>query len=296
MSGDLSSSSLNEGHAQTLKSIQELQTMEKNLYTQLEYSSANGGNIDNESKIIKRINELSEMRIGLFKNLATKYKTIQNSVAETRVDLVDQMTVVGIVENELNNVKANLNNMETAKSDKMRMVEINTYYEQRYLAHTGVMKLVIMTSIPLLILAILSKKGFIPSTISTGLAILILVVGLILIINKVLDLRSRDNMYYEEIDWQFNPNTVRPTLYEYDKAQLEKLDIKADIKGIFGCINGDCCSEDMVYDEKANKCVDMVKNKDGFQVLGNDIAFPWGKNNTTIQSFNYDSNNNYASV
>ena len=122
MSGDLSSSSLNEGHAQTLKSIQELQTMEKNLYTQLEYSSANGGNIDNESKIIKRINELSEMRIGLFKNLATKYKTIQNSVAETRVDLVDQMTVVGIVENELNNVKANLNNMETAKSDKMRMV------------------------------------------------------------------------------------------------------------------------------------------------------------------------------
>lgn len=303
MSGDLSNSSLNEGKDQTLKSIQELQEMEKKLYTQLESSSANTGDALSEEKIIKRINELSEMRTGLFKTLSDKYSLLQNSVAETRVDLVDQMTVVGIVENELNNAKANLNSIQNAKNDKMRMVEINTYYGQRYEAHTGVMKLVIMTCVPLLILAILNKKQIIPSNISNGLSTVVIIIGAILIIKQVLELNSRDNMNYDEIDWQFNPDNIKPTVYEYDRQQLEGTQIESEIRDEaqnlaanigLGCIGASCCSKDMTYDNKTNKCIEN-KTKDGFQILGNDIVFPWGKNNSIIQSFSPDSDN-YASV
>jgi hypothetical protein len=303
MSGDLSNSSLNEGHDQTLKSIQELQDMEKKLYRQLESSSANKGDATSEERIIKRINELSEMRTGLFKSLTDKYNLLQNSVAETRVDLVDQMTVVGIVENELNNAKANLNSIQNAKNDKMRMVEINTYYGQRYQAHTGVMKLVIMTCVPLLLLAILNKKQLIPSNISKGLATIVIIIGAILIIQRILDLNGRDNMNYDEINWQFNPDAVKPTVYEYDRQQLEGTQIESEIRDEaqnlaanigLGCIGESCCSKDMTYDNKSNKCIEN-KTKDGFQILGNDIVFPWGKNSSIIQSFSQDSDN-YASV
>lgn len=299
MSGNLSNAYLNQGQAQTLQSIQDLQNMEKNLYTQLETSSANNGNAEAEQKIIKRINELSEMRTGLFKSLMDKYNLLQNSVAETRVDLVDQMTVVGIVENELNNAKANLNGIQNAKNDKMRMVEINTYYEQRYRAHADLMKIIVMMSVPLLILAILNKKEFIPSNISNGLSIIIIIVGLIAIINKVLDLNSRDNMNYDEIDWKFNPDNLKPTVYEYDKQQLEKINIETDLtQGLgLGCIGASCCSNDMVYDNKADKCIESNKNvvKDGFNILGNDKVFPWGKSNITIKPFSPETDN-YASV
>jgi hypothetical protein len=300
MSGDLSSSSLNEGHSQTLRSIQELQTMEKNLYAQLQSSSANSGNVEAEERIIKRINEISEMRNGLFKTLTDKYKTLQNSVAETRVDLVDQMTVVGIVEGELNKAKANLNSMKNAKSDKMRMVEINTYYEQRYLAHTGIIKLIIMMSVPLLILAILTKKEFIPSNIANGLAVLIIVVGLIIIIYRVADLSSRDNMNYDEIDWKFKPEDMKSTFYQYDKNILKDLytdvnkidgsNIEGNIKGLMGlgCMEAECCSSGMVYDKSSGKCV-LQKTTDGFRNLADDVVAPWG-NNSTVQSFNPDYN------
>lgn len=308
MSGNLSNSSLNEGHAQTLQSIQELQTMEKNLYTQLQSSSANNGNVQTEERIIKRINEISEIRNGLFKTLADKYKNLQNSVAESRVDLVDQMTVVGMVENELNNAKANLNSIKNAKSDKMRMVEINTYYEQRYLAHTGVIKLIIMMSVPLLILAILNKKDFIPTNIANGLASLIIVVGVIVIMYRVFDLSSRDNMNYDEINWQFNPTDIKPTLYEYDKNVLSSLygeankingsTLEGDLKSLtgLGCIEAECCSNGMVYDKSVGKCVLPTKTTDGFRNLADDVVAPWG-NSSPIQSFNFDyDNNNYASV
>lgn len=308
MSGNLSNSTLNEGHTQALQSIQELQTMEKSLYTQLQSSSANNGNVQTEERIIKRINEISEIRNGLFKTLADKYKNLQNSVAETRVDLVDQLTVVGMVENELNNAKANLNKIKNAKSDKMRMVEINTYYEQRYLAHTGVIKLIIMMSVPLLILAILTKKNFIPANISNGLAVLIIVVGVIVIMYRVFDLSSRDNMNYDEINWQFKPADIKPTLYEYDTnilkalhTDINKIDgssIEGDLKGLMGvgCMEAECCSNGMVYDKSVGKCVLPTKPAtDGFRNLADDVVAPWGTN-STVESYNFDyDNNNYAS-
>ncbi len=317
MSGDLSNPALNVSdmkQEQTLQNIQQLQSMEKNLYAQLESVSADSGDAATQNKLVKRINELSEMRISLFKTLSDMYDSLQNSVAETRVDLVDQMTVVGIVENELNHAKANLNSLESAKNNKMRMVEINTYYGQRYQAHTGVMKLIIMITVPLLILAILNKKGLIPSNIANGLTTLILIVSAILFIRRIMDLSSRDNMNYDEIDWKFNPDAISPTVYEYDKQQLTGTQIESDVQNAaqnlatnigLGCIGASCCSKDMTYNHSTNKCVEnTTSTQEGFQVqqsndtsyvVTNDNVCPWGKNSTVIKSFS-PSSDNYASV
>lgn len=267
MSGDLTASSLNvnmDSQEQALKNIQQLQEMEKNLYTQLETLSADG-NSDEQDKIITKINELSEMRMNMFKNLGNTYDTMLNSVAQTRVDLVDQMTVVGIVENELNNAKKNLNKLENAKNNKMRMVEINTYYQQRYSAHTRVIKLVIMITIPLLILAILNKKQLIPPNIANILTTIILAVGAFMFIRRVYDLSRRDNMVYDEYNWNFNPASMSPTVYEYDREQLEGTQIGSELRNAannlaqdigLGCVGAACCSKGMNYSSSQSKCVE----------------------------------------
>ena len=110
------------------------------------------------------------MRIALFKNLTNMYGNMQNNVANSRTDLVDQMTLVGVVEEELDSAKSNLHRLTDAKNNKVRMSEINTYYGKRYSAHTGVMKILIMICIPLLILAILRKKNLVPRNIANGVS------------------------------------------------------------------------------------------------------------------------------
>ena len=231
-----------------------------------------------QEKIIQKINELSEMRISLFKNMTNMYGNMQDNVANSRTDLVDQMTVVGVVEGELDNAKANLNKLTNAKNNKMRMTEINTYYGKRYSAHAGVMKILIMICIPLLILAILKKKSLIPSRIANGVSGFIIIVGAIILIRRIWDLSRRDNMNYDEYNWVFNATNQGPTVYQYDMAQFGKAGkaaksevgtLQSDAQNVagslgLGCVGASCCSDGMTFDETSEKCVESV-SKETFQ-------------------------------
>lgn len=272
MNGDLSKTNLknnNDSEAQYLNNIQQLQASEKEMYSKLEANVANNGSKDEQNAIIVKINQLSQLRISLFKTLTSMYDSVQSSVANSRVNLVDQLTAVGIVENELNNAKAHLNELESTKNNKMRMVEINTYYGKRYKAHTELIKKIILISLPLLILAILKKKDLIPSIIPDaviyGISGLIILVGGYLILKDIVDIYSRDNMDYDAYNWSFNPEAAKPSVYEYDKAQLlgATNSIVDDAQTLafglgVGCVGANCCSEGMVYDENGKKCIAKV--------------------------------------
>jgi hypothetical protein len=317
MNGDLSKTVLKnsqEGETQALYNIQQLQEMEKELYKKLEANAASNASPEEQSIIIKKINELSQLRISLFKTLGNVYDSLQSSVANSRVNLVDQLTAVGVVEGELNNAKTQLNELETIKNNKMRMVEINTYYGKRYKAHTQIIKKLILICVPLLILAILKKKELIPSIIPEmfiyGVSGLILLVGGYSILMNIIDVYSRDNMDFDEYAWNFNPDSVKPSVYEYDKAQLLGSSMPQDIMseaqtlalglGV-GCVGANCCSDGMTYDEDNKKCIEKVDkesfmtgqlNKGSF-IGGSDTVF-MGSNNGDVQPYSDDVN--FASV
>ena len=116
----------------TLMNIQQLQKMEQKLYKELESMAANEPSaISKQDQIVKKINDLSQMRTTMFGQLEDMYRSLQGRVAQSRIDLVDQMTVTGVVEGQLNTAKASLNQLTDNKNQKMRMVEINTYYSQK---------------------------------------------------------------------------------------------------------------------------------------------------------------------
>jgi hypothetical protein len=272
MDGTLSQATLKkneEGELQSLNNIQQLQAMEKELYNTLEANVANNVNPNEQGIIIKKINELSQLRINLFKTLSNTYDSVQSSIANSRVNLVDQLTAVGVVENELNNAKKQLNQLETNKHDKMRMVEINTYYGKRYKAHTQVAKKLIFICIPLLILAILKKKDlippFIPEMVIYGISALIILAGGYSLIRTMLDINSRDNMDFDEYNWGFDPTSMKPSLYENDTSQTggAPKDLLGDAQTFamglgLGCVGASCCSEGMTYDENIKKCIKNV--------------------------------------
>ena len=109
---------------QILKNIEQLQSVEKALYKELEAPTPPA----NPDSIITRINQLADIRISLFKSLNYTYQALQKNVNNSRTELVQLLTVVQVVEEELNNAKKQLNELYEIKHSKMRMVEINTYY------------------------------------------------------------------------------------------------------------------------------------------------------------------------
>ena len=206
--------------AAILKNINQLQKQEAELYKKLEVDAALGAPSADQEAVVKKINELSTMRMTMFQELDAMYKSMQGRVAQSRIDLVDQMTVTGVMEQELNNAKKNLNLLSATKANKMRMVEINTYYASKYRAQGEFMKLIIMVCAPLLLVAICAKKGWIPEGIAKGVIAVIIVIGGYFILRRAINLGSRNNMNFDEFEWAWDEDANNPSVYEYDKDQL----------------------------------------------------------------------------
>ena len=263
---DLNSDVVKQNNARqvdTLKNIQKLQDLEKELYKNLEKNAANGATADKQQATIAKINELSQIRLTMFEELDAMYKGVQGRVAQSRVDLVDQMMVTGIVEKELNDAKQRLNNMNTDKHNKMRMVEINTYYSQKYRAQASLMKAIIFISLVFLILIIVAKKDWIPENIINGIIGVWVVICAIYIIYRIVDISRRSNMNFDEYDWEWNANANKPTVIQYDEENIlgSITSLKDDANNFaasigIGCVGTKCCSTGTKYDIVKNQCVE----------------------------------------
>ena len=222
-----------------LKSIERLQGVEKGLYRELEYNS------NNADSIINQINEVSQVRISLFKSLNYTYKALQKNVNTSKSELVELMTVVSIVEDELNNAKIQLNEVYGIKTNKMRMVEINTYYKKRYDAQSNLMKSIIFICILLCVLATLYKKSLLPEMVSKVLISIVIVFGVFSIIWGVLDIYWRDNMNFDAYAYNYYPNNNNDIDYGIKVPEVIPID----------CIGNACCTDGMMYDDNIRKCI-----------------------------------------
>lgn len=265
---------LKSRHQSTLNSIKDLQNFERSMYAKLDTGVADKSLTKPEQEqVIQKINELSAMRSNLFNNLKDIYVYEQGNVSESRNDLVNQMTTAGIIENELNNAKKTLGALEAERSNSLRMVEINEYYGKKYGAQADLMKTITLFCIPLLILAILMQKEIIPKSIGGGVMSLILAFAVIYCGRIWFDIASRDNMNFDEYDWYWDKAANDPTVYEYDKEQVDgavdsaKNDLSGLGKDLGTCIGDACCSDKMTYDSDKKQCVE------GFTKLISNTAF-----------------------
>jgi hypothetical protein len=263
-------SKMKERTSSTIKNIKDLQDLEKTLYSSIENSASSPSppSLQEQEQAIRRINELSKMRGTLFGSLQDSYMMNQYQVAQTRNDLVDELTSVKVIEGELNNSKHQMNALKQEKINKLRMVEINTYYGKRYESHTDLMKIIIITCVPILLITILSKKNIIPQNIANILLAVIVVIFIIIIWNRTRDILFRDNMDYDQYEFPFDPQNV--DLDSGDSSNIVYLPQELDM-GI-QCVGDACCTgTNMVYDKTNNVCT-LQNNKNKTSDTSDDTA------------------------
>lgn len=238
---------LQEKNEQVLNNISQLQQEEKKLYNSLQDVSLT---TEQKERIINKINEISQIRINLYSSLKDLYNFYQNDISDTNVTMKQQVDAIDIIEKELNQSKNKMNLIEEQQNNKLRLVEINTYYGDRYKSYSNVMKTILITCIPIIILVFINNTGILPSIIFQILISIILVLGGWVIGLQLINIYYRNNMNWNEYTWYFNP----------DKAPSKGIVSDSSFKNPWAvdmttCVGEACCYENSIYDSERNICV-----------------------------------------
>ena len=239
---------LTERRDQIIEHIRQLQRIEQDLTNQLNVVGLTDAD---RLSILTKINEISQMRIDLYRIINDMYSYYQDNVSHTRDILSDQLAAIAIIETELNDNRKRLNMLNEQKNNKVKLVQINTYYGKYYNAHKQIMVTIFIICLPILILTILGNMGILPNNLYALLIMIIIIIGSISIGYQIIDLSNRDNMNFDEYNWKFNKKLAPPI----GDPTVTGVNPWATIPA--SCINGACCPTGYSYDSTPdiNKCV-----------------------------------------
>jgi hypothetical protein len=250
-----------ENNEQILNDIQSLQQMEQQLFSNLE--SNPNLTTTQQQKMIEKMNQLSNMRVNLYQTLSGVNNYFESALNTSIGSLKEQVLAIGVVENELNRAKKRLEILEEEKNNKIRLVEINSYFGDKYAEHSQLMKIVIFTLIPVIILALLNNKGFLPNTIYYILLILVSIIGAYFFWTRFASIVMRDNMNYQSYNWHFDPNNV--------SSGGSSIDPWAGGLSYGTCVGDACCSPGLQYDSNINQCVPSTSSTKTESFMVNEV-------------------------
>jgi hypothetical protein len=245
----MSDPNIAQSNEQILNDIQTLQEMEQKLLNNLE-ANADKLTPQQQEQIVEKMNQISNMRINLYQTLSGVNNFFQDALSSSIGTLQQQTVAIDIIENELNQSKRRLDVLENERLNKIRLVEINDYYGEKYAEHSQFMKIIIFTLIPVIILAFLYNTGLVPDTIYYVLLVIISAVGAFFIWRRFASIIMRDNMNYQEYNWSFNPDSANT-----DSSSSSSSDPWASDMNLGSCVGDACCSSGLVYDTNMNQCV-----------------------------------------
>ena len=192
----------NVAHQNIVANIQQLQTYEHEMFLQLQDRWWNEeADIDGASSedIITRINELAAIRARLFKELKNAYTSAQCTLNNDRQDLADQIAMISLVEKELDDAKANINELETTRGNKLRMVEINSYEYNRYKSHKDIFRVIAFCALGVLISIWMINRGL--GALGKVGVVLSIAIGIWLTASKIFANWGRSSWNWKQFVW-----------------------------------------------------------------------------------------------
>ena len=246
MSSD-ESPNIQQNNEQILTDIQTLQGMEQQLFSNLETNT----NLTSQEQmqIIKKMNQLSAMRLNLYKTVGNVNNYFQNALTSSQGTLKEQTAAISIIEQELNRSKQRLEILQEEKTNKIRLVELNDYYGSKYAEHGRLMKIIIFTLVPIIILAVLNNKGILPQRIYYILLFIVSIIGAYFFWRTIASILMRDAMNYNEYNWFFDPDAAPSTGGEGTD------DPWITYKTSGTCVGQACCSDGQTWDSELGQCI-----------------------------------------
>ena len=209
----------------------------KGLILELATLSADDEDVERQEEIVNDLKRKAESAAGLGKISGDMIRLAAVAAAKSRGALANQTTVATMMQEQLSQARQGLDKVAGSQENKMRMVEINTYYSDKYRAQSSLVKLIIVVVVAFLLVIILMKRQLIPQEVAVVLIIGILLIGGLLAGLRYWNITSRDNMVFDEFDFTH----ANPPAYEPGEGRFDEIDFG------LGCIDQMCCAEGTKY-------------------------------------------------
>ena len=235
--------------------IQQSQEIETELIHDLEKALNENSLTSNQyQSMADMINLLSKDRIQFYKFLSENQTSVVNKIQSSNISLADQSVALLMVENQLNETKRRLQSIQRDKLKKLRLVEINEYYGQKYHDYTWVVIKTIIVLVIFTLLSVLVRKDLLSLNLYWLLILVVGIIGGIIIIQDLISIWNRDEMNYQEFNWAFDSASAPRLKSAADMAMSNNIDPWA-LSGDSVCVGQDCCSGNQIWNEKQNKCM-----------------------------------------
>ena len=281
MSNDSSGNS-----TQILNDIKKLQKMESDMFSNLD-SNPNLTE-DDKNKMVDEITNIANMRMNLYHSMGGINAFMNKAFNSTLGTLDEQSYALAIIEKELKESRRKLEIMQQEKMNKIRQVEINEYYSDKYKTHTYLMQVIVLTLIPIIILTLLYSRGILPDTPYYVLLILVLVVGGYFSLTIWLSITKRNNMNYDTYDFYFDAsNAPSPST---DASNNSDPWTSSSSSSSNECSGAECCDTDMTYDSSNNICVESF----GGMTVTEGMIDSMVNNSTNQNKYKQNNNSNFV--
>lgn len=258
----------NETIENMLAYLSQLQTTEEELYEILK----DDNDTTDKREIINKINDLSSKRDKLYIDMKQMSKDVNNENKNSSNNYKNQLQIISIAEKELNREKDRLKILNAEKYNKLRMVEINTYYSKKYEALAYVTILAIFIFLIVIILNLLTGKGYVSEGAAGTASPILIGIGIFILFLAYWDIIKRSNFYFDE--------------YTYSKEEGSGIDGEISIwpkPDIGTCIGEYCCEGGTEYDAETDTCKvssTMCDKKDEENKEGFTVVTPFRSNNS----------------
>ena len=253
--------SLISGDSSTTANIQNLQTIEQQLLENLEKDLAQGNLTENQiNTTIEQINSIASMRINLYDSLGSNNQFYQTNLKMANDTLYQQTQVLDILESKLNDNRKKIIALAENKNNNIRLAEINSYYSEKYKAQARFMKIVIVLILPVLISAILLKRGLIPYIVFKIISVIVGVISFFFLVHQLYFFSTRSNMIYKENNVYVNTNNLSPS--PFGNSDSSGNDVSGNDPWFTNsglCKGSNCCSSGMTYNTTLNQCVESFQ-------------------------------------
>jgi len=226
--------------------IDKLSKVEQQLIEQI----SNAKDQTEQARLSNNLVLIQDTRTNLINALSSINAYYSQNLTGSSHTLEQQTNAVAIMDKEMEQAKKRLAYINEQKENKLRIVEINQYYSASYAEWTHLVKILIITIIAFaIVINMTTYFPGLPSEVYSILMFIISVTSLYYIFISVISIYSRDNMVYDEYNWNFNINSA------------PKMGTDASFKNAFklptmmSCIGEKCCQDGTLWNNDIGKCV-----------------------------------------
>lgn len=265
---------VNDRGTNIIKNIRELQSTEHGLFNQLQRGAAAMTlTSSQQQEMVDQIKNVSDARSTLYSDLQQNQEFYKKNVGVAHNILTQETDALEVVERELHHAEKRIGLIREQRSNRLRLVEINRYYGDKYKHHTLILKYITVVFSLILVLTYFYNQGFVPAFLYTTLFVIIGSVGSFYIIKEIWDAYTRDNMMYQQYNWNLLKGYPNVDVTPGKEKSLFEDTPDVNIKT---CVGQACCQPSSTWVQSPlNMCYPndtLTSNPDILKIFPNGVA------------------------